>query len=599
MGNFRWLCLLFVLFLFPCYAANEQPLLPDQAFAFSAKMAGNHVIALNWIIAPGHYLYQNRLSFNILQPKTASLAPVELPPGLTKTDNIFGTYQIYSTELKVPLTILLPGNGDVVLKVTYQGCSESGYCYPPTSHRVTVNFTQNTLLVQAGAAASPLTPAPAAQTSHDKILNLLLGKHLFSIIFGFIGFGLLLAFTPCVLPMIPILSGIILGHGRHLSTRKAFALSSIYVLSMSFTYAIAGIIAAYIGNSIQAAMQKPWVILTFSLVFILLALSLFGLYNLQPPRKLEAYLATISGHQKKGSYLGVAIMGCLGTLIVSPCVTPALIAALSYIGQTGNALIGGLALFCTGLGMGLPLLLIVTSGAKWLPKTGHWMIVVKAALGVLLLGMAILMLSRILPGSVVLFLWALLLIGCAVYMGALNNGTLNKGAKLWRGLGVAVLVYGIMLMIGAALGNNDPLQPFGNKNPTMTSLAFQPIKKTSDLTQAFATAKTQNKPVLLDFYADWCISCKEMDHNTFAKANVQDALKNFIVLRADITNDDAADQELLHQYNVIAPPTILFFNPDGAELKNLRIIGEKGPQQFLQRLQDVQSALATAASSTH
>lgn len=598
MPVLRWLCLLLVLFIVPCYA-SDQPLLPSQAFAFSAKIASADTVALNWVIAPEHYLYRERFSFKILQPKTASLA-ADLPQGLTKTDNILGTYQIYAASLTVPLTIVHADNNNVEFQVTYQGCSEAGYCYPPMSHTVTVNFAHKTINVDvdvgpiAPATANAPTAQPPAQPMHDKILDLLLGKHLISIIFGFIGFGLLLSFTPCVLPMIPILSGIILGHGQHLSTKKAFALSLTYVVSMSLTYAIAGIIAAYLGSSIQTAFQKPWVIIAFSIVFVLLALSLFGLYNLQPPRKLEAFLANLSGHQKKGSFIGVAVMGCLGTLIVSPCVTPALIAALSYIGQTGDALIGGLALFCTGLGMGIPLLLIVTTGAKWLPKTGHWMIVVKAALGVLLLGMAILMLSRILHGPVILLLWALLLIGTAVYMGALNNGAASKKAKLWRGLGVAMLVYGVLLMVGATMGNSDPLQPFASNNRTMMKLPFQPIKNITGLTTALTAAKSQNKPVLLDFYADWCISCKEMDHGTFAKPKVLAALKNFIVLRADITAVDANDQQLMRQYHVIAPPTILFFTPGGNELKDLRIVGEKGPQQFLKRLQAVQSALSAA-----
>lgn len=557
--------------------ADPKPLLPDQAFNFSAQLNPNNTLSLNWQIADKHYLYKDHFSFKILQPKNVTLGTISYPSAQTKHDDILGTYQVYTGALNILIPILNANKETVVLQVNYQGCSEDGYCYPPITHEITANFAQNTIKTDAVQATLP-------SDDDVKLKHLFAEKHFIMLFLGFIGFGLLLAFTPCVLPMIPILSGIILGHGHHISHWKAFRLSLVYVLSMSITYAVAGLLIGYLGGTLQATFQKPWVIILFSIIFVLMALSMFGLYNLQPPQKFEAYIAKISGHQKQGSYIGVAIMGCLATLIISPCVTPALVAALGYVSQKGDMWQGAAALFATGLGMGIPLLLIGIS-TKLVPHTGHWMTTVKSIVGVLLLAMAILMLSRILPGAIIMLLWALLLIGCAIYLGALTNGSKKGWANLWRGIGLALLIYGVILIIGAAMNHTDPLKPFTAK--TISTLPFQKIKTTDDLNHALALAKSQNKPVMLDFYADWCISCKEMERTTFSDEQIKLKLNDFMLLRADVTANDQSDKILMQKFNVIAPPTLIFFNSQGQELKTLEIVGAVGATKLLQTLDQV------------
>lgn len=598
----RWIVLLIILMLAPTtWAATHkaQPLPPAQAFIFSAKTGDQQTIIGHWQIAPGYHLYEERLHFKPKDPSAYQVGKVIFPPGIPKSDPELGNYHVYQNSVNIPIPIIEAKPSKVGLYITYQGCAESGFCYPPITKFVAFDLSNPKTQTDNGVTieTSNLEPkTTTALTPQEKIKNLLLHHGLIPIILSFIGFGLLLSFTPCVLPMIPILSGIILGHGHHISTGKAFRLSLVYVLSMSFTYAIAGVLVGYIGGSLQAFLQKPWVLILFSLIFVLLALSLFGFYNIQPPQRLEAYIARITGHQKQGSYIGVIVMGCLGTLIVSPCVTPPLIGALSYISQSGDAFIGGVALFALGIGMGIPLLIIGTTGRKFLPHAGPWMNGVKSFLGVLLLGAAIYILQRILPGAVVLMLWATLLIGCAVYMGALSNGLKDGWRRLWRGFGIVLLVYGILMIIGAAMGNSNPLQPLIHSTKK-SELTFTKIKNISELNQALDNAKTQNKPVMLDFYADWCIACKIMDRTTFADPSVQSALQNFILLRADVTANDAEDKALEQSYHVIAPPTILFFKPDRTELKNLRIVGETDAILFLRQLQEIQKAINTPSTS--
>ncbi len=576
-----------------------QPLPPEQAFIFSAKTGDQQTIIAHWQIAAGYHLYKERFHFKPKDPNAYQIGKPIFPPGIAKSDPELGNYHVYQDSVNLPIPIIEAKPSKVGIYITYQGCAESGFCYPPITKLVSFDLSNPTVQTDKGVSiqTTNLEPkTPVVMTQQEKIKNFLSSHGLIPILLSFIGFGLLLSFTPCVLPMIPILSGIILGHGHHISTGKAFRLSLVYVLSMSLTYAIAGVLVGYIGGSLQAFLQKPWVLILFSLIFVLLALSLFGFYNIQPPQRLEAYIARITGHQKKGSYVGVAVMGCLGTLIVSPCVTPPLIGALSYISQSGDAFIGGVALFALGIGMGIPLLIIGTTGRKFLPHAGPWMNGVKAFLGVLLLAAAIYLLQRILPGPVILILWATLLIGCAVYMGALSNGLKNGWRRLWRGFGIVLLVYGILMIIGAAMGNNNPLQPLIHSTKK-SELNFTKIKNINDLNQALANAKTQNKPIMLDFYADWCIACKIMDRSTFADSDVRSVLQNFILLRADVTANDADDTALEQNYHVIAPPTILFFKPDGTELKNLRIVGETDAAPFLKHLQEIQKAINKPSTS--
>ncbi len=577
--------------------ATPQPAPVDQAFRFSVSVDDPQTIIAHWRIAPGYFLYKDRFSYKIVSPKAATLGSFTLPNGIKKYDDILGQHQVYQGNLALPIPIKRPDNApkDMTIKVCYQGCSANGYCYPPQTKEVMVSldaakderFTGKT--VNGKKVQFPIS-------EQDKLTQLLANHNITLILLSFFGFGLLLSFTPCVLPMIPILSGLIIGHGESLSLGKAFRLSLTYVLAMAVTYAIAGIAAGFAGHTLQAALQTPWIIISFSLIFVLLALSLFGFYELRLPSKFEEKISSLSNKQKSGNYVGVGIMGVLSTLIVSPCVSAPLIGALAYIGQTGDAILGGSALFAMGLGMGVPLLIIGTSGGKLLPKAGSWMQVVEASFGVMLLAVAIWMLERILPGQITLALWAALFIISAVYMGILNPEKKHGWANFWKGLGLLFVIYGIILLIGATMGNSNPLEPLANGHAVAGEVAhnsniekplFAHIKNNDDFDRELDLATSRDKIIMLDFYADWCISCKEMDRNTFSHPEVKTLLNRMVALRADVTNNDLQDQALEERLKVIAPPTILFFDKQGSELANYRIVGEQNAEQFLQHLQRV------------
>lgn len=587
--------LLAVLFcLIPVASMAFQPLAVDQAFKLSVKPIDDQTVLAEWSIAPGYHLYRDRITFRVVSPKDTHLGTVQLPTGIAKQDDIRGKYEIYEGSVAASIPLQNRTAKKLVLAVSYQGCADS-FCYPPTTKQMTVVFTGNEKKKADSAITTATTDASATTTatsSQDKVSQLLANKSWVLILLGFFGFGLLLAFTPCVLPMIPILSGIIVGQSDEITTIKAFWLALTYVLAMAITYALAGILAGLAGNYVQAFLQSPWVIASFSAIFVLLALSLFGFYELRIPNSWHHHMTNLSNKQSGGNYVGVAIMGCLSTLILSPCVTAPLIGALSYIGKTGNAVLGGSALFTMGLGMGIPLIIIGTLGGKFLPKAGVWMHSVKAIFGVVMLGVAILLLSRIIRPEITMILWAGLLIVSAVYMGAFTATPHSGFGKLWKGCSLILLVYGFLLLIGAGMGNADPLQPLAMKQSLAAANvaqaeSFKPIKDLSELKQVLAHAKDQGKPVLLDFSAEWCLSCKQMDRNTFKAPPVQTMLNKFVLLRADVTDNNAVDQELEKKLNVVAPPTILFFDANGKEIESARIVGEIGPQEFQSHLQNV------------
>jgi len=385
--------------------------------------------------------------------------------------------------------------------------------------------------------------------------------------------------------MIPILSSIIVGQGTSITTRRAFTLSLVYVLAMALTYTVAGVVAGLFGANLQATFQNPWILGAFAAVFVALALSMFGFFELQLPSSLQSRITALSNRQQGGNLTGVAVMGLLSALIVGPCVAPPLMGALIYIGQTGDAMLGGAALFALSLGMGAPLLAVGVSAGKFLPRAGGWMDTVKAVFGVLMLAVAVWMLERILPAAVTMVLWALLFIVPAVYMGALDPIAKKGGwQKLWKGLGVVLLVYGALLLIGTASGGRDPLAPLdhlrfaGGGTAAQAHLQFKTIKTAADLDRELAAAG--GRPVLLDFYADWCVSCKEFEKYTFSDPDVIAALQGTVLLQADVTANDDADQALLRRFGLIGPPAILFFDTAGEERKNYRVVGFMKPEQF-------------------
>ncbi|MDX1594592.1 MAG: protein-disulfide reductase DsbD [Gammaproteobacteria bacterium] len=579
---------------------------PDEAFVLAAEVSpeGDTLLA-RWEIADGYYLYRDKFAFSTEAANTR-FGEARLPEGKIKDDPYFGAMEIYTGEVlaRVPLLRDDPAPGPLTFTATYQGCADGGICYPPIRKEVTVDLPPLADALASPADAAPTTPAaPAVSLSEQDSIaaTLASGTGLLTIL-SFFGFGLLLAFTPCVFPMIPILSGIIVGHGAKVTTKRAFVLSLVYVLAMAVTYTVAGVLAGLFGSNLQVAFQNPWILGSFAGLFVLLSLSMFGLYDLQVPNWAQSRLSHASNRQQPGSLTGVAVMGFLSALIVGPCVAAPLAGALIYIGQTGDAVLGGAALFALSLGMGAPLLLIGTSAGKLLPKAGPWMDAIKAVFGVLLLGVAIWMLERILPAALTMALWAALLIVSAIYLGALDAIPPHGSGwrRLWKGTGLVMLLYGAVLLVGAAGGGHDVFQPLrgvgfmqagggqvgaarAERLPS-EGLEFKRIKGLADLEREVALASSQGRGVMLDFYADWCVTCKQMERETFSDPGVQARLADTVLLQADVTANDDVDKALLRHFNLIAPPTILFFDRDGKEQRPYRVMGFMDAADFSRQI---------------
>lgn len=592
--------------------SNDDDFLdPDQAFQLVPTVGEDGTVRLDFTAAEGYYLYRDKIKASIEgHPENISLGEVVLPKGKLKRDEYFGDVNVYYGNVRVyaPVTNKNDETRSFTLKVQYQGCADAGLCYPPINK--TFELSVKPTPVKAVAANEPAEPkiikpdetaeakvTEAATTTgaaapedgeplpeQDKLAKFLLENPLWLSALMFFGLGLLLAFTPCVFPMIPILSGIIIGQGEKITTGKAFELSLVYVLAMAVTYTVAGVIAGLFGANLQAAFQDPWIVSTFVIVFVALSFSMFGFYELQMPTAIQSRLTEISNSQKGGTLAGVAVMGFLSALIVGPCVTAPLIGALIVIGQTGDAVLGGTALFALSMGMGAPLLAIGASAGKLLPKAGPWMDAIKAVFGVGLLAVALWLLERIIPGPVGLFLWAALFIVSAIYMGALDS--LPQGVsgwrRLWKGLGIILLIWGVLMVIGASTGSRDMLNPLKNLNTgsgsaggvsAQAKLDFNYIKTVEDFQQELAKANERGQYVMLDFYADWCVYCIQMEERTFPDPGVQKALANVHLLKADVTANDEQDTALLKHFGLIAPPAILFFDPQGQERRNYRVVG--------------------------
>ena len=574
---------------------------PDQAFTFSVSASTPDQINILWQIAEGYYLYHDKFNFGIDKgDASVDHDHIIIPSGKTKEDPSFGNVEVNTggVAVGVPLLRHTSDEATISLNVGYQGCKEDTLCYPP------INKTVSLLLPAVATSAmgiqdqNPDTSVAIARgivaqqttkvSEQDSITLKLMEKHLFANILFFFGAGLLLSFTPCVFPMVPILSGILVGQGSKLTHMRGLSLSLIYVLVMALTYALVGVLATMVNVNIQTAAQNVWVISIFCLVFVALALSMFGFYDIQLPASVQSKLANISNSQEGGTLLGVAIMGAVSAIIVGPCVVPPLVGALVYISQTGNELLGGLALFSMGMGMGVPLLIIGSSAGSLLPRAGMWMETVKKVFGVGLIALAIWFMARVIPPVVEVYLWAVLLIIIAIYMGALDQ--LEKDAswtKLWKGLGLVVLVYGVLLVIGASLGNGNVYRPLDSLAGRLTSnvnnrnhLSFEKIKSIADLDLALIQASQQDKIVMLDFYADWCVECVKMEFSTYTAPEVHNALHEVVLLQADVTNNDETDKILLNHFNIYGPPAILFFGNDAQERRSFRLFGFVEAEEF-------------------
>jgi thiol:disulfide interchange protein DsbD len=565
----------------------------DRAFVMMAESPSRDRIRLRWDIADGYYLYRDKTKVTTDAPGVQLGAPV-IPGGKVQHDEYFGEQVVLHGEMVADVAVSAAADvTEVPITVSYQGCADAGLCYPPQKKTLTVRLAA---MAPAGAVGDGAASSGAFRSEQDALADRIRDGNLLAVLAAFFGFGLLLAFTPCVLPMVPILSGIIVGAGRGqpVSRGRAFSLSLAYVLGMALTYTVAGAAFAAAGQQAQAFFQKPWMIVLFAALFVWLALGMFGLFNLQVPAWLQARINTMSDQQKQGTLLGTAVMGALSSLIVTACVAPPLVASLAVIGQTGDVFRGGAALFALSLGMGAPLLLVGASAGALLPRAGAWMESVKQLFGLMLLGVAIWMLGRILPGPVTLALWAALAFVGGYAMGFGAGATGGGGLHaVRRGVGALAMLYGALLLVGALAGRSDPLQPLAGLQGIAGAVGgaaqvdaghgaehFKRIKSVADLEREVAAATASGRSVLLDFYADWCVACKEMEKYTFPDPAVQQALASTVMLQADVTANDDTDQALMQHLGILGPPSILFFGSDGLERPEFRVVGFKRAEEF-------------------
>ncbi|THF64057.1 protein-disulfide reductase DsbD [Pseudothauera nasutitermitis] len=569
--------------------AQGSPIEPEKAFAMSAHALDPHTVQVDFRVHKDYYLYGDKFRF-VTDPPEVRLGEPVRAQGEMKNDEFFGLVE----TLRGPVSILLPvesvpdGLTAFRLTVSSQGCWDGGICYPPTPQSTQIDLAnpgggggKNLLQRALGGISAQGSPAPAAASADGgdesgRIAGLLSGASLPLVLASFFGFGLLLAFTPCHFPMIPILSGIIVGQGTDISRMRALGLSLAYVLGMAVTYAAAGVAAGLSGTLLSAALQNVWVLGAFALVFVLLALSMFGFYELQLPTALQSRLADRATHRKGGSVGGVVVMGALSALIVGPCVAAPLAGALLYIAQTGDALLGGLALFVMALGTGVPLLAVGVAARSALPKAGPWMEGVKKAFGVMLLAVAIWLLTPVVPALFTMLAWAALLLISAIFLHALDPLPPNAHGwqRFWKGFGVILLLAGAALLAGALAGSRDPLQPLAVLRAEAATRTAAPVfERVDSVAELDARLAASDRPVMLDFYADWCVSCKEMERYTFTDPAVAARMERMLLLKADVTANTDEHKALLRRFSLFGPPGTIFFDAAGQERDGLRVVG--------------------------
>ncbi|EIK53092.1 thiol:disulfide interchange protein precursor [Stutzerimonas stutzeri TS44] len=557
---------------------NSADFLPvREAFRLSLVDSTPSQVKLRFVAAEGYYLYRHRFTFKAQDPGV-TIGAVQLPAGKQKTDDYFGDVEVYYGVLDIEVPVDNPERRPFTLQVSYQGCADKGLCYPPETEKLAFGETGT-----AGApAAAPGAPAAERELSWRAIGLFFLA-------------GLGLTFTPCVLPMLPILSGVVL-RGQT-GGMRSFLLSLAYVLPMAGGFALLGALMGVFGAelNLQARLQSPWILVPFALFFVAFALAMFGLFELRLPQALSARLDRLAGSARGGSFTGAALLGAISSLLVSPCVSAPLAGALLYISASGDALGGGLKLFALGLGMGAPLVLFATGGGALLPRSGPWMVNVRNTFGVLLLAVAVWMLERVLPGPVALALWGLLAAGTALFLGTLEFTQKTARQKLAQLLGLALLVYALAAWVGALQGNSDPLRPLPQPGAVRLGspigAGWQTLSSTAELDAQLATARAAGQPLMLDWYADWCVSCKVFEREVFADPQVAPRLADYRLIRFDITDSNAEQRALLDRYQLFGPPAIQFFDRAGNELKEVRVVGELDAREFSERLDRAERSL--------
>ena len=558
----------------------SHPLPVDKAFNLSAILLDNNTLLVRWLVQPDYYLYKDKILFSF---EDASIENINFPESVTKNDEFFGEVSVFNAPLEVKVDLNNSERDSVLVTIDHQGCWEGGVCYPPQTDRLEVDFE--------GSKKTPI-PIQDMETNNEKIVSEKFQQGGLALFIAAFLAGLALSWTPCVYPMVPILSGIIIGQKEKPSDFNAVLMSITFVLSMSLAYGLIGASAGYFGSGInlQAMMQTPWVLFVFSLIFLLLALSMFGFYDLQLPVGLQTRLTSISNSQSGGSFVGVSIMGFLSALIVGPCVTPFLATALSYVIAGGSAAKGAASLFAMGLGMGVPLIIICGWGVNALPKAGPWMENVKKVFGFGMIAVALYLLDRVFSPLVSLILWALLFTIAPIMLGVFKN--LNKSMSLlnlfFKLTSLLILIYGLMLWLLVAKGDGDIQQPFdtiiyGDKIDSTNSVVFKILEDEAQLNSLIAKTRSNNKILVIKFYAEWCRSCKKLERVVFKDSMVSESLKDSVTYTVDVTKNTQTNQSILSRFSLVGPPAILFFK-DGKEIRSHRIIGEVSAKELTNHL---------------